>query len=198
MGENLAAIERNLAQAEGYIVGARSGLMTAIAADADVFGMRNILSTKDALAVAWIRLRWETAAAFTTAQSLAFRVHKAYGFTAIHSAGGTAVQAHFRRQSQRKGTAVGDRVPLTEISSYISGTAAITGATYTAVDADEPEAYAVGAGSTTPGVYDDWTPEDGIPLVLEPDEGLVIKVDILMGAVGAGRLWVGVGCYRVQ
>lgn len=198
MGESLASIERNLAQAEGLIVGARSGLMTGIAADADVFGMRNILSTKDALAIAWIRLRWVTTTAFATAQSLAFRVNKVYGFTAIHTTGGTAVQAHYRRQSQRRGTASGDRVLLTEISSFISGTAAITGSTYTAEDTDELECYAVGAGSTLPGVYEDWTPEDGIPLVLEADEGLVINNEILMGASGAGRLAVIVGCYRVQ
>jgi hypothetical protein len=198
MGENLARVDRNLVQAEGFLVGARSGLMTVIAADADVFGMRNILSTKDAIAVAWIRLRWVTTTAFGAAQSLAFRVNKVYGFTAIHSAGGTAVQAHFRRQSQRRGTAAGDRVPLTEISSYISDTAAITGATYTAEDTDELECYAVGASSTGPGVYEDWTPEDGIPLVLEANEGLVINNEITMGATGVGRLAVIVGCYRVQ
>jgi hypothetical protein len=198
MGESLASVERNLVQAEGYLVGARSGLMTGIAAGADVFGLRNILSTKDAIAISWIRLRWVTTTAFATAQSLAFRVNKVYGFTAIHTTGGTAVQAHYRRQSQRRGTASGDRVLLTEISSYISGTVAITGATYTAEDTDELECYGVGAGSTLPGVYEDWTPEDGIPLVLEADEGLVINNEILMGATGEGRLAVIVGCYRVQ
>ena len=99
MGEALATIERNLVQAEGYLVGCRSNLLTGVAAAADVFGMRNILATRDALAVAWIRLRWVTTTAFGAAQSLAFRVNKVYGFTAIHDTGGTAIQAPARTKS---------------------------------------------------------------------------------------------------
>lgn len=199
--DNLAAIERNLAQAEGYTVGCRSGLMTGIAAAADVFMLRNVISTKDALAIGWIRMRWFTTTAFAAAQSMAFRVNKIYGVTAIATTGGTAIQAHYRRQSQRRGTATGDRVPLTEISSYISDATAISGGTYTAEDTDELEAYGVGAGSTLPGVYDDITPaaEDRLPLfVLEPDEGIVINNEIAMGTSGVGRLAVIIGCYRTS
>jgi hypothetical protein len=121
-----------------------------------------------------------------------------YGFTAIHTTGGAAAQAHHRFQLGIAGSAVGDRVPLTEISSYIAATGAITGATYTAEDTDEPEDLMVGAGSVLPSVTQKWVPEDGLPLVLSPDTGLVINNHIAMGASGVGNLFVGIDGFRLS
>ena len=84
----------------------------------------------------------------------------------------------------------------TEISTVISATAAITNGVYTASDADEPEAVGVGAGSTLPGVYEDYCPAP-LGLVLPANTGLVVKNLILMGAVGVGNLFVGVDGYRL-
>jgi hypothetical protein len=176
------------------VLGAVSGATTVVAAAGDVFGLRNVSSR--AVAISGIRLRWVTSTAFGAAQSLAFRVNKVYGFNAIHTTGGTAVQAHYKRQANIRGSSVGDRVPLTDLSAYICNTGAITGATYTAEDTDEPEMLAVGAGSVLPGVYEDWFPADGLPLVLEQNQGIVVNNHITMGATGVGNLFVGVELFR--
>ncbi len=186
---------------EGITIPLLSGLMTGIAAGADVGAVRNILGA--AFVVQRIRIRWLTTTAFGTAQSLAFRINKVTGFTSIHSGGTpTAVQAHYNFAGGLKTTRAGaaatatDRVPLTELSSVIAGIAAITTATYTAEDTDEPEVFAMGAGSTLPSVWENWVPP-GPPLVLGVDEGLIINNHVLMGASGVGNLYVGVDGYRL-
>jgi len=200
MKNNLVLADRNSADAQGIVIGMLSGAMTGIAAGADVAAVRNLMDVP--LVVDGIRIRWVTSTAFGTAQALAFRVNKVYGFTAVHDTGSpTAIQAHYSYQegvktNQATGAAVttGDRIPLTEISSVIAATAAITNGTYTAEDTDEPEVLAVGAGSTLPGVYDNYYPL--LPMVLPKNTGLVINNHILMGASGAGNLFIGIDCHR--
>jgi len=186
---------------EGLVIPLLSGAMTGIAAGADVGAVRNLLDAP--IVVQRIRIRFVTTTAFASAQSMAFRVNKVYGFTAVHDTGSpTAVQAHYNFQGgmsvTRAGAVIstGDRIPLTEISSVIAATAAITNATYTAEDTDEPEVFAMGAGSTLPSVYENWVPP-GPPLVLSKNTGLIINNHILMGASGAGNLYVGVDGYRL-
>lgn len=195
MAENLVIHPANLVQALGVRWPAVSGLLTGVAAGADVAGFVNL--SVHPYAVSLANIRFVTTTAFASAQALAYRVNKVTGFTAIHSSGGTAVQAHYKRQSQVRGSAVGDRVPLTELSGYIGATGAISGATYTAEDTDEPDVFAVGAGSTLPGVYEDYAPRDGLCYVLEQNEGLVVNNQILMGASGVGNLFVGFDLYRM-
>ena len=200
MRNSLALKESNIQDAQGIVVPLLSGLMTGIAAAADVAAVCNLGTIP--LVVDGVRIRWVTTTAFAAAQALAFRMNKVYGFTAVHT-GGTpvATQAHYNYQegvktNQATGAAVttGDRIPLTEISSVISGIAAITTATYTGEDVDEPEVFAVGAGSTLPGVYENWYPL--VPLILPQFTGLVFNNHIAMGASGVGNLFIGVDCHR--
>jgi hypothetical protein len=192
MRDNLQLSNDTLRGASGIIIGALSGLITGVAAGADLFAVRNILAVP--VAVPGIRLRWAPVTAFGTAQALALACSKVYGFTAIHTTGGKAVQAHNR--SAIVGDAVGARIALTEISAYIALTGAITGATYTAEDADEPDVFAVGASSLSPGLYEDWSPIDGLPQTLAANTGFVIKNVVAMGASGAGLLFVGIDGFR--
>ena len=202
MRRNFLNDSANLRDAEGFVIGAVSGLMTTIAAGADVFGFQNL--GPRTVVITGIRLRWVTTTAFGTAQALAFRTNKVTGFAAIHTTGGKSVQAHYAHaegvsvNSAGVAVAVGDRIPLAEMSSYISNTGAISGATYTAEDTDEPEQFAVGAGSTLPGVYDDYIPTQGLlPLVCPTNTGIVVNNHILMGASGVGNLFVGLDLYRM-
>lgn len=196
LAENLAMNEgSNLRLATGYIVGAVSGLVTGVAADGALFALRNV-NTKS-VAISCVRLAWATTTAFAAAQALAFRVHKVYSFTANYDTGGTVVQAHYLRQSQIRGSSVGDRVATTDLHCYIAATGAITGTSpHTAEDDDEPDFMAVGAGATLPGVFGEWVPANGLPLVLEQNQGIVVKNHIAMGASGVGNLWVGVEPFR--
>lgn len=200
MQKSLVLSDRNSADAQGIIVPLLSGLMTGIAAAADIAGVRNLMDVP--LVVDGIRIRWVTTTAFATAQALAFRWNKVTGFTAVHDTGSpVACQAHYNfaegvktNQVTGAAVAVGDRIPLTEISSVISGTAAITNATYTAEDVDEPDGFAVGAGSTLPGVYDNYYPL--LPIVLPKNTGLIFNNHIAMGATGVGNLFIGIDCHR--
>lgn len=187
--------------AEGLVIPLLSGAITGIAAGADVGAIRNISTS--AIMVQRIRIRFVPTTAFASAQSMAFRINKVYGFTAVHDTGSpTAVQAHYNHQAGQLTTragaviATGDRIPLTEISSVIAATAAITNGVYTAEDTDEPEVFAIGAGSTLPSVYENWVPP-GPPLILTANTGLIINNHILMGASGVGNLFIGVDGYRL-
>lgn len=185
---------------EGLCWGALSGLMTGIAADADVAAVFNLADSP--IVVPRIRLRWLTTTAFAASQSMAFRVNKVYGATAIHTGGSpTAIQAHYNFQSGQRVTragvaiATGDRIPLTEISGVIASTAAITTATYTAEDTDEPETLALGSASTLPVVWENYVPP-GPPLVLPKNTGIVVNLAIAMGSSGVGKLFVGLDGVR--
>jgi hypothetical protein len=195
MAENLLLDAGNLRQATGYILGALSGDMTLIAADADVFAFRNVSTSP--IVLSKLTLGWVTKTAFGTAQALGFRAHKAYGFTAVHDTGSPkSIQAHYKRQSQIRGSSTGDRVALTDLSAVISGAAAMTNGVYTAPDADEPEFFAAVAGNLAPAFVLSTQPHDWLPLVLEQDEGIVVKNQVLMGATGVGSLFVGMELFR--
>lgn len=176
---------------EGIIIPGFSGLLTGVANNADLFAVRNISSRT--IVVFNLRLRWMPRTAFTTAQGIGLRVHKVYAFTAIHT--GTVVQAHYRNDPA--GGVAGDRIPSAEIAAVIATTGALAGGTYTNVVATEPEFVGVGSGSTTPGLYEDWAPNDGVGLSLQANTGLVVKLVGAMGAAGAGSLFVGIDGVRL-
>lgn len=199
-------IEQNLGTAYGVIAGARSGLMTGLSAGDDCYLLRNIGGRP--FKITMVRIRYVTTTAFTSAQCLAFQFHKVYGCTAVHTGGTpTSFVGHWRFQGNVPKTSTGDTVETSidtsvahdvqdvALAGVISGTAALTSATYTAQDGDEPEILAVAAGSTLPAIYEDWFPRDGLPLVLEQNTGLLGEVTVAYGSSGAGRLYVGVDGY---
>jgi hypothetical protein len=208
-GENHVIEPGNLVQARGYTVSAISGLLTTVAANGLVFGLRNVATdvegipgksgsraVTEALIVTGVRVRFAPVTAFGAAQGLIFRGYKVSGFTGIQDTGGTAVRAHYKRVGNVRG-AGSYRAPLTDISAYISTTGAITGGTFTAPTAGEPEFVAVAAGALQPAIVE--TIEPGalwLSQPLEKDDGLVIDCGITMGASGTGYLFVDVECHR--
>lgn len=191
----------NMRDAEGFWLGAISGSATTIAAGGDVFSFVNLLARP--VCVVAMPIRWVTTTAFSAAQSLAFRVNKVTGFSAQNNANGTLVQAHYLYAGgsnlNNAGAAIltTDRVPTTEMSGYIVATnTAISGGTYTAYDADEPDHLAVSASATSPVLSDDGVLPGPLPLVLGQNEGIVVTNLITMGSTGVGRLFVGVRGWR--
>lgn len=196
MRHNLALRPANQDGAEGICIPLISGLITGIAANADLGGIVNLDDRP--LCVRSSRLRFVPDTAFAAAQAVAFRVNKVFGFTAIHNTGSpVAVQAHYYHQGGIQGSSAGDRIPLTSISSVIAATAAISGATYTAEDTDEPEQVAVSAGSTLPALSDDYVPTGGLPWVLTKNTGLILNNVRLFGASGTGNLYWAIDAYRL-
>jgi hypothetical protein len=185
----------NLDGAQGLVLPARSGLMTVIAADADVFAFVNLDARTFYLTC--LRAWWVPTTGFTVAQALAIAFYKAYGFTAVHTGGSpVAAQAHFKSQAEVAGSTAGARVPAAQIPIRISGTAAMTSGTYVAVDADEPEWMFATNSSALPVGLDAWVPGDGIAIPFPRNTGLVGKSVVAMGAAGVGRLVVIAEGYR--
>lgn len=191
--ENYALVERNLVQATGIVLPARSGAMTGIAAGDDVYGAVN-LHTSRVLALTMMRVRFLPTTAAGAAQALGIRFAKVFGFTAAHS-GGTPVtcRAHYLAQPLRQDAGV--RVPASELVAAISGTAAITTATYTAPDADEPDFFALSSAAVLPVIQEDIWPRDGLPTALEPSTGIVGKLENAMGASLVGTLYISLHGY---
>jgi len=193
MRHNLALPDSALDGVEGVVAPMVSGLITGIALDADVAAIRNL--DPRPLCIRRMRIRFMPTTAFGAAQAVGFHIHKVYGFTAVHTINSPkSCQAHHHYQGGMAGTAVGDRIALTSISGVIAATGAMSGATYTTPDADEPEHFAVGVAGLLPSVDDDYEP--GLPVVLEQDTGLVVQCSLLMGASGAGRLFFAIDGYR--
>lgn len=184
----------NLANSFGHIVGARSGLITAVAAGGVVFALRNVLQAtgrSKPIAISQIRTRFVTTTAFGTGQGLAFEYHKVTGFSSQYSGGSPVAVAVTRRKTQPQ-----DAIPSSQVSAVVAATAAITTATHSTIDDQEPVEVAAGGGGVAFGFGSRWVPVDGYPLVLEGDEGLVCRVVNTMGATGAGHLFVGVDFFR--
>ena len=170
-----------------YQVGATSGLITVLAANAPVFSFRNLAA--NLIIVKRISIGFSTTTAFTTAQALAWDLLFARSFTVSDSAG-TAIVVTGNQNKVRTSF-----VAPTSIDMRISATAALTAGTRTL----DTVAMAVGNGGVTAVVgsvvpiFDIWRHDaSDHPLVLAQNEGLVIQNKIVMGVAGVGNLHVNV------
>lgn len=173
----------NAAARGGFLGGVSGSLAGAISADTDLYSLRNGHASRP-LVVSQIDLQWTTTTAFGAAQALLFGVYKVTGFTVIHDTNDKVLGGVAKRTSHA--------IAFEDVEAAIATTAAMTGHTYTAPDADEP-LITVGSSShaTTPMAYGVWVPDvAGLPLVLEPNEGLVVRPLIALGATGVGILSV--------
>lgn len=187
---NFRTTDLMMRHAEGITLPSLSGLMTAVEAGSDVCAARNLSAR--VLGVTLIQVRWVTETPFDVAQSLAFRINQVHGFTTTHNAGGKVCQAHYKYQAGIAATAVGERINPNLLVGYTSLAGAITGGIYMEEDADEPDLFAVGAGSTLPGVLDDWScAPDGLVMVLPQNTGIVVNLQTSLVGAGAGRLFLG-------
>jgi hypothetical protein len=190
MAENNLIENGRLVYCKSHWIGARSGLMTVIAADAFVWALRN--SSVEELVVTKLMIEWLTTASFTAAQGLAFAAYKATGMTAFGATGGIIPNPTRKR--------VGDHTVLGEFEAAISNTAALANVTAT-IDNDDP--FAVLSTSlavpTTASINfgeEVWTPGNQVPITLGTNEGIVITVQNTMAAGGVGRLYVGADVHR--
>lgn len=190
--ENNAIEDGRIIYAKGHFAGARSGLLTGVAADAAVYALRNVNQgvnlTTEELVVDSVKMAFVTTTSATGAQQLAFSLYKATGFTAILTGGKTVTPI-------RKRTADNIVLPTTQVQIAIANAGALAGAAFT-IDAEAPLETLIcdldltsAAGGATSGTTL-WTPFDGIPISLGPDEGLIVTCQVAMGAALVGRLYV--------
>jgi hypothetical protein len=191
MAENNLIENGRLVYCKGHWIGARSGLMTGIAAGGSVFGLRNV--TNEELILSKLVMSWLTTTPFTAAQGLAFAAYKATAFTVIQTGGITPNPTRKR---------VADHTALlpAEVEAVIADATALTGSAFT-VDADDPlsvlsTSLAVASATGINFGQDVWTPGNQVPLSLGPDEGVVVLVQNAMLAAGVGRLYVGADVHK--
>ena len=203
-GANCLIEPGNLVHATGFIVGARSGLMTGIAADADVYALRN--PSPKPIRVPAIKLAWVTTVAASADPLLGFALHKVTGFSAIHSGGAplTVSAATLLRNAGHIALAQGSAA-TNDFDCRIADAGAMSTATYDATSANNGRPFDMvaaepgmtpSAANVAPSLNYVWRPEDGLPLVLDQNEGIIIRLVATMGTALVGRLFVGPKCHR--
>ena len=165
-----------------YSIGAASGSLTALAANAGIFSFRNL--SANPIVVRRIGVGFVTTVPFTTAQMMSFALFAARNFTASDS-GGTAIALTGANGKHR--TSLGTP---TSLDCRIATTVALGGGTRT-LDASALGIQAgwSGAAGTTisPALNNLMSHDTGdYPIVLAQNEGLVIASSTAMGAAGAG------------
>jgi hypothetical protein len=200
-GSNQMLEPGNVSVAAPYFVGSRSGTIAAGLGVGDVFSLRNLgrFDTTDPsrailnvpINVSRVRIGFASVTAFT-AGGFAFEAFKATAFTA-QATGGTAVLA------QKRKTTGYPSIPATEIDAMIANTAALTPGTYSVAAGSAfsplaPFSFAVGTG-TLPAFEGIWSPSDLCPLILEQNEGIIIR-NAVPQVSGTGILYVTVDFLR--
>lgn len=180
-----------------YRTAAVSGLLTGVAAATATLGHLFALrwapvetQKLQRLVIQRLRARWQTVAGFTAAQEVGMDLIVARSYSAAHT-GGTAVTL---TGSNAKKVAV---FPTSVVADMrIGDTGALTAGTHT-FDAQPIARVAfaeLAAAATVPkGAMEIFLSTEDLaahPIVLAPNEGLVLRNSILMGAGGTARLAV--------
>lgn len=170
-----------------YSVGARSGAATTVAAAGAVFSLRQLASTL--LIVRRLGVGYIGTSGFTAAQELAYALVVARAFSASDT-GGTAIALTGSNAKMR--TSLGTP---TSVDARIATTAALTAGTKT-LDST-PLSITGSWAPTTAGVVlapslNNLLSHDAgdYPLVLAQNEGLNVQNVLVMGAGGAGTIYV--------
>lgn len=196
MAENNLLENGRLVQAKGHLIGARSGLMTGLAADAIVAAIRNVGPEECVLAELAMGFIPTTASTGTLVGG-GFAAYKVAGFTALPT-GGRAVDPVPVRKRTRDATvlaAASAAYVEAVVQVEIANTAALTPGTPAAPTVDDPFAalclnVSVVAGTFTLQGQSRWEPRNHIPVTLAPDEGIMILNQAAFPTALAGRLYM--------
>ena len=145
-----------------------------------------------------IRIRAWTIAGFTAAQEVRFALFKLTGYTAPHTGGVAAVVPTKKRTGYAAATVPPAHgvVPASRAVIQIGNTGALTDGTHDAPgDPIRVAAYSELAAAATvqKGQFDgvlETNDINGHPMILQGNEGLMLRNEVLMGAAGTVRLVV--------
>jgi hypothetical protein len=170
-----------------HSVGAVSGAVTGLASTGVVFSLRNT-STSNNLLISRMGMGYITTTAFTAAQKMDYGLFVARAFT-LSDSGGTAIPMTGNNTKLRTSLAT-----PTGVDMRISTTTAIVSGTRTL---DASPIAVIGGFSTGVGVVINTTPDNLLsqysgehPLILAPNEGIVLMNTTIMGATGVGTVYV--------
>lgn len=182
--KNLMLQHSSLVNAKGFQIPALSGALTVITTAQDVYGFQND-ATGRPFVVSRIEMAFWTTDALDAAQACPWGLWKVAGFTAPHDAGtGIKTIAQHRKR-------IAGHIALASVNVTMAAAVPITGATYSAPDADEPDYVLPTTLSTTPVGSMVWTPGEGcLPDCLDEHEGYIARPLVTMGVGGAGSLYI--------
>jgi hypothetical protein len=189
-----------------YRTGAYSGLITGVAGGSATNGhlwavrwapttapAANAVEKRRFALVTRLRARGVTIVGFTAAQEVLLALFKLTGYTAAHT-GGTALTPSKKRAA----------APTTLMTGRVANTAQLTAGTHV-LDTDPIASGAfseLAAAATVPkGVADLFLSTEDLaqyPIVLAPNEGLLIRSEIAMGAGGTMRLGVEMDWLEIE
>lgn len=194
-GSMLNAAPAFLCGKSGPINQASGGL----AAEAPIFGLRvlpyvhpqNGSSVNRPMAISQIRVRLFTTTLIAGAgQAVIFELHK------------TTCTANFTDglpvTAQRKKVSGYTAIPATEIDARIADTVALSaGGSHILQEPGDHPFEMIGAFGTSPFAEGYWTAEDGFPLVIEQNEGLLLhSLVAIPAAAGVIRAFIGLDFFR--
>ena len=185
-----------------YGIAAVSGVFTGVAAGTasagHLFALRfpTPQTTEGFFILQRLRARWRTVAGFTAAQQVAMDLSIVRGYTAAHT-GGIGTQTPSRKRTS---------FPVSTIAAanlQVANTGALTNGTevFDAAplkwDSFAELAAAATVAKGTMEIYLSTEDLDRYPVVLAPNEGLVIRNLVAMGAAGTAQLGVEVDWLEV-
>lgn len=182
-----------------YLFSATSGLITLInaktATAGQVFQLRNG-HTSTLMLIKYLRLRWQTVTAFTTAQRIGLQAFMARSFT-VNGSGGTAISSVGAGQFKKRLT-MPTSACLSSGDARIATTDDLTSGTHT-LDAQpffelNGWSQTAAAPSVMPVIETELNMQDGntYPLILAQNEGFIIASSLLMGAAGTAVVSVDI------
>lgn len=178
-----------------FNLGARSGALTAAAANTALFSFRNIAA--NLIAIRRIGIGFIATTGFTAAQQLNWGLKFARAFSASDT-GGTVIALTGNEAKVRTSLAT-----MTNVDCRISSTGALTAGTKTLDAYDMATIGAYGGAATAgnllpPGLNNLFEQSPGgYPIILAQNEGFNIMNITAMGAGGVGTLYVNVGLAEV-
>jgi len=177
-----------------YRIAAYSGLTTGVAAAAPLFSLR-WTDTTNICAINYLKISMQTVTAFTAAQRLAFSAKIARSFTAADT-GGSSLTLATNNCKLRTANA---STLFAAASILMATTGTLTAGTRTLdsnpILTQQGSVYAAATALPDPPIQNifDASGNNGNPIVLVANEGLVILNDVLQGAAGTVVLSVDIG-----
>lgn len=190
-----------------YRSGAHTGLLAGVAAGTSTAGhiwtarwappaTNSVVDIRRRAIIQRLRIRWFTISGFTAAQEVGLELFRLTGYTVAYSGGtGAAVLTPSAKSSA---------FPASAMTGRISGSDALTAGTQT-LDTDPIGAASfaeLAAAATVPkGSFEIFLSTEDLdrhPIILAPNEGLLVRNLVAMGAGGTARVTVEMDWLEVE
>jgi hypothetical protein len=195
MAENNLIETGRCVYAKSHLIAGRTNLITGLAANGIIAAIRNIGPAE--LIVDSLDMWFVTTTPSSAAGAVTFAFYKGVGFTALGGGGARAAEPVPVRKRTNDHRVLNPTLLLgddTAVQVEVSDTAVLSAVTITAALFDDPLGVLVPVRSngTTDAIQSwdgqtRWEPRNGIPITLEPDEGVIFTTQQAFPPALVGR-----------